>query len=97
MIQLKWCMQPAKMSLLSLEQDNETGICTTSVNCGISEVLMDINRKLHVAIEETTSCHKANAKLHFIKNDSTHLMVLEAALGSTLELLSDPRTPIGER
>ncbi|CAI5746672.1 unnamed protein product [Peronospora destructor] len=74
------------------DKDNETGICTKSVKCNIWEVLVRISKRLRVEIEETTSRHNAKAGLHFIEN--AHFMVLEAALGSTLELLSEPRTPL---
>ncbi|CAI5703177.1 unnamed protein product [Peronospora effusa] len=73
------------------DKGNETGICTKSVYCGIWEGLVRISKRLHRKIEETTSRHNAKAGLHFIENNYT---VLEAALGSTLELLNEPRAPL---
>ncbi|CAI5704472.1 unnamed protein product [Peronospora farinosa] len=73
------------------DKGNETGICTKSVYCGIWEGLVRISKRLHRKIEETTSRHNAKAGLHSIENNYT---VLEAALGSTLELLSEPRAPL---
>lgn len=70
----------------SQTQDNETGIRTKTVDCGIWEALTRISKRLQVKIEEATSCHSAETAAHSVENDFTHLMILEAALGSTLEL-----------
>ncbi|KAF4142207.1 putative YAP/Alf4/glomulin family protein [Phytophthora infestans] len=67
------------------DKDNSTGIRTKSIDGGVWDVLTRINKRLQLKIQESTSGH-SNAGTHSIGNDFTHLMILEASLGSTLEL-----------
>ncbi|KAE9101317.1 hypothetical protein PF010_g14492 [Phytophthora fragariae] len=68
------------------DKDNETGIRTKTTDCTIWEVLARFSKRLQVKIEETVSGHGGEGGSHSVDNDFTHLMILEASLGSTLEL-----------
>ncbi|POM75928.1 Hypothetical protein PHPALM_6901, partial [Phytophthora palmivora] len=68
------------------DKDNATGVRTKTTACGIWEVLVRISKRLHVKIEESTSNRSNEARSHSIDNDFTHLLILEASLGSTMEL-----------
>ncbi|KAG6597770.1 uncharacterized protein IUM83_07794 [Phytophthora cinnamomi] len=65
------------------DKDNETGIRTKTTDRTVWEVLMRISKRLQVKIEE---CHGGDHGSHSVDNEFTHLMILEASLGSTLEL-----------
>ncbi|CAH0475774.1 unnamed protein product [Peronospora belbahrii] len=70
------------------DKGNETGIRTESIICGIWDVLMCIDKRLQDATEATALYDTTETQLSSVERSRTHLMVLKAALDSTLELLS---------
>ncbi|KAG2769422.1 hypothetical protein PC129_g13147 [Phytophthora cactorum] len=67
------------------DKDNITGIRSKTTDGGIWDVLPRISKRLQLKIEESTS-GDSHAGSHSVENDFTHLMILEASLGLTLEL-----------
>ncbi|CAI5708243.1 unnamed protein product [Hyaloperonospora brassicae] len=69
------------------DKDNETGIRSEACEDGIQEVLLRIGRRLQVKMDEAMPCHVVGAESYSAEN-VPHLMIVEAALCSTLELLN---------
>ncbi|KAL4115956.1 hypothetical protein PRIC2_012958 [Phytophthora ramorum] len=71
------------------DKDNETGVRTKTSDCSVWKVLTQLSKRLRVKIEDTAPSHGVGAESHSAENDFMHLMILEAALGSTLEICVD--------